>query len=858
MPDSPPGPNDAAMPITSAPTQVVREGASPSTVIGSYHLFQKIAEGGMGEVWLAEQKHPVRRRVALKLIKAGLDSREIALRFESERQALALMDHPAIAKVYEAGSTAQGTPYFAMEYVPGVPISAFCDNHKLSTRQRLELFVRVCEGVQHAHQKAIIHRDLKPSNILVSEVDGRPAPKIIDFGVAKALSQRLTDETMFTRVGSIVGTPEFMSPEQAASGGEDIDTRTDVYSLGVILYELLAGARPIDLASSSYFEFVRKLREEDTPKPSTKLRSGGPLSEEAATNRGTQWAILAKELRGDLDCIVLKCLEKDRRRRYGSPSELSADIGRYLEDLPVLAAPPSARYRLQKFAQRNRGVLAAVCGLLLILLAGTAVSLYQAVRARTAEHAALLQRDRADSEAATAEAVSDFLRSDLLSQAGVDQQTNPNAAPDPDVKVRTLVDRAAAGVAKKFGGKPLVEADLRQTLGETYLSLGLVKEATAQFQQSYEINSRSRGPLAKQTIEALQGIGGVEFNVGKYEDATRHTELAFESSRRAFGAEAPLTVQLSQSLAVDYMELGQNAKAETLLKKALQLQLKSDGYDSASTLDTSDSLAFLYMKEGRNEEARKLLERGLEGYRKVYGPDHPNTQREIFGLTRLAYNTGDYQEAEQLCMQVLDSNRRLLGPMHFKTLAAARMLAQTYEAEGKLQKADALMADTLRKLIVSVGNESAETLYDRQEMARIYETEGAYSKAESLLRDAEASADRVYGSSHADAILAKQLLGADLLRQRRCEEAAGYLEEANRRWQKSSSESWHRFETQSLLGAALACEHKYSEAEPLLLSGYQGLKQSESKMRVDQQITVKEAANRLASLRADGKQLPTH
>src|SRR5579864_6481417 len=244
-----------------------------TTVIGRYHLLQRIGEGGMGEVWLAEQKEPVRRRVALKLVKAGMNTREVIARFESERQALALMDHPAIAKVLDAGSTAQGAPYFVMEYVAGVPITAYCDNHRLSTRDRLELFMRVCEGVQHAHQKAIIHRDLKPSNILVTESDGRAAPKIIDFGVAKALTHELTAETMFTRVGAVIGTPEYMSPEQANSSGEDIDTRTDVYSLGVIFYELLAGAPPIDLRRIAFDEFLRRLREEEPPKPSTKIRT---------------------------------------------------------------------------------------------------------------------------------------------------------------------------------------------------------------------------------------------------------------------------------------------------------------------------------------------------------------------------------------------------------------------------------------------------------------------------------------------------------------------------------------------------------------------------------------------------------
>jgi len=367
-------------PKESTPTMEVRETAG--MMIGCYHLLQKIGEGGMGEVWLAEQKEPVRRRVALKLVKAGMSTPEVIGRFESERQALALMDHPVIAKVFDAGSTLNGVPYFAMEYVAGVPITAYCDNHRLTTRERLELFLHVCEGVQHAHQKAIIHRDLKPSNILVTEVDGRPAPKIIDFGVAKALSQKLTADTTFTRVGALVGTPEYMSPEQAKSSGEDIDTRTDVYSLGIIFYELLAGVPPLDLHDLALEEFLRRLREEEPPTPSTKIRTQDPTtSTDLARKRRTEPLALAKQVHGDLDSIALKALEKERSRRYGSPSELAADIERYLRGEVVLAVPSSATYHARKFARRYRVALATTSAFAVVLVAATAVSIRQTVRA---------------------------------------------------------------------------------------------------------------------------------------------------------------------------------------------------------------------------------------------------------------------------------------------------------------------------------------------------------------------------------------------------------------------------------------------------------------------------------------------
>ena len=348
--------------------------------IGPYHLLELIGEGGMGEVWLAEQRQPVRRRVAIKFIKAGMDTRDVVARFESERQALALMDHPAIAKVFEAGSTPEGRPYFVMEYVAGVPITAYCDRHKLTVRQRMELFIHVCEGVQHAHQKAIIHRDLKPSNILVTEVDGKPMPRIIDFGVAKATSQKLSDGTVYTRLGTLIGTLGYMSPEQADPTGEDIDTRTDVYSLGAVLYELFTGTLPLDFKKRAYDEVLRRLRDEDAPRPSTKLATLGEESAIAAKNRSADPPTLVRQLRGDPDSIALKAIEKDRACRYASASELAADIGRYLRNENVTAHLPSPAYGARKYIRRHRLGVATAAGGVLLLAAFAVIQSIQPVR----------------------------------------------------------------------------------------------------------------------------------------------------------------------------------------------------------------------------------------------------------------------------------------------------------------------------------------------------------------------------------------------------------------------------------------------------------------------------------------------
>ncbi len=456
------------------------------------------------------------------------------------------MDHPAIAKVLDAGSTPQGAPYFVMEYVAGVPITTYCDNHRLSTRDRLELFIHVCEGVQHAHQKAIIHRDLKPSNILVTEVDGHPAPKIIDFGVAKALSQRLTAETLLTRVGSMVGTPEYMSPEQALSSGEDIDTRSDVYSLGIIFYELLAGAPPIDLRKVALDEFLRRLREEEPSKPSTRIRTQDPAtSTDVARKRQTEPPTLMRQMRGDLDSIALKALEKDRARRYGSPSDFAADVGRYLRNEPVQAVPPSAAYRARKFARRYRVALATACAFVGVLMAAAGVSIWQSILARR-------QRDRADAEAAVAKAVNQFLQDDLLAQANPESQGGADTNPDPDVKARTLLDRAAAQVQTRFAKQPVVESEIQSTIGKAYLGLALYAQAEDHLNQAYKLSAVNRGADAPRTLELLMLVSEVEIDEDKKPEAVAAAKTVFDGETRTLGPEDPQTVVAMQNLASLY------------------------------------------------------------------------------------------------------------------------------------------------------------------------------------------------------------------------------------------------------------------------------------------------------------------
>ncbi|HSO21930.1 MAG TPA: serine/threonine-protein kinase, partial [Chondromyces sp.] len=446
------------------------EKASPqSIVIGDYRVLRMVGEGGMGEVWEAEQLEPVARRVALKLVKWGMDTRQVLARFAAERQALALMNHPNIATVYDAGATEDGRPYFVMEYVEGAGLIDFCDTQRLSIAERLELFVEVCAGVQHAHQRGVIHRDLKPTNILVAVQDGRPVPKIIDFGVAKAISRRLTERTLFTELGQWIGTPEYMSPEQAQGGGEDVDTRTDVYSLGVLLYELVAGAPPVtgaELREAGFDEMRRRIREEEPLRPSTRVSRMGAASEEAAAKRRTDTPGLARALRGDLDLIVLKTLEKDRTRRYGSPAELAQDLGRHLRNEPVEASPPSALYRAGKFVRRNRLAVAAgavVAAALVVAIVGTTLGL---IRAR---HVAEVARR-----------VSGLWESMIT-------ELNPQSRRSFAAGPQEMLDHGLARIETELAGQPLEQARVMAALVVAYAGLGEIDSARRVLERSLEV-----------------------------------------------------------------------------------------------------------------------------------------------------------------------------------------------------------------------------------------------------------------------------------------------------------------------------------------------------------------------------------
>jgi serine/threonine protein kinase len=752
----------------------------PGTVIGPYQLHQVLGHGGMGEVWLAEQKQPVRRRVAIKLIKAGMDTREVVARFESERQALALMNHPAIAKVFDAGSTPEGRPYFVMEYVIGVPITTYCDKHMLTMRQRLALFVRVCEGVQHAHQKAILHRDLKPSNILVGEIDGVPAPRIIDFGVAKATAQRLTADIMFTRVGTIIGTPGYMSPEQADSAGADVDTRTDVYSLGVVLYELLVGALPLDFSTTPLDQVPRKLREEDPPRPSTKLLTLAGQSSVAAHNRGGDAPALAGQLRGDLDAIALKALEKDRARRYATPAGLAADIGRYLRHEPVSARPPSRAYQLRKLARRNRGLVTSAAAILLTLVAATAVSTREAIRATRAERGAAASLKQSQEETAKAQAVNSFLQ-EMLQSADPRSASKDDPAAGRDVTVAHVLDQAVRRLdAGSLRAQPLVEAAARESLGTTFSGLGRYPEAEREYRAALAIRRAAPGGDDAE-------LANSEANLAEqltFEDKLPEAEMLQRDALRLrtdlFGPDAVAVGASLTDLAITLRHESKLREAEAALRKGLDIDLKNNrAVDAASD---EHNLGVLLRFEKRPAEAEAMLRRALASHLQAFGPENADTATSMNQLASALQDEGKLPEAEQYARNSLATMRRLEGDQHPDIAVGLNHVASVLKDEGKLDEAEPMFRQALDIGERAWGPDQADMARIETNLGDLLAKRGKLPESERLLRTALRCREKILPSNHPDI-----------------------------------------FDSEAKLGGVLVQEGRFQEAEPLLLSAWHGL-----------------------------------
>jgi serine/threonine protein kinase/tetratricopeptide (TPR) repeat protein len=864
----------------------------PST-IGSYRIVRIVGEGGMGVVYEAEQDHP-RRTVAVKVIKSGRSDPRLVRRFELELLALGRLQHPGIAQIYEAGTAESGfgpQPYFAMEFVRGEPLLEYAEAHHLSTRQRLEIMARICDAIHHAHQRGIIHRDLKPGNILVDETG---QPKILDFGVARATDSDVW-ATQQTDLGQLVGTLAYMSPEQVLVDSQALDTRSDVYALGVVLYQLLAGRLPYKV-SARLPEAVRTIQEDEPRLLST----------------------VSSEYRGDIETIVAKALEKDKTRRYSSAAELAADIRHHLHDEPITARPASTIYQLQKFARRHKGLVLGIAAVFLVLIAGIIASTREAARANR--------------EAATSRAISDFLQNDLLAQASAANQAGPNTKPDPDLKVRTAVDRAAARISGRFDKQPEIEAAIRDTIGQVYLDLGLYPEARTQFDRALDLQRRVLGAKNPETLKTLNRIGYSAFLQGKYPEAEALLRQTLEMQRRVLGTEHRDTLSSIGALADVYWRQSKYPEAEALYSKAFSIQRRLLGPEHPDTLESMHDMAIVYFERGKYAQAEGLENQTLEIRRRVLGSEHPQTLASMDNLASVYYAQGKYAQAEALEGQTLEIRRRVLGPEHPQTLMSMDNLANVYDSEGKYAAAESLHSASLEITRRIFGSENSDTLMSMNNLANVYFAEGKYQQAEALYTETIQIQRRVLGPEHPDTLASTSDLAGAYAAQRKYKEAVALYSQdlemerrvlgpehpdflgtisaagsmyqregkypqaetfagqalAGRRhalgsedtdtmssaadlalayesqgqfakaeplaresvefYQKQQPDDWQRFRAESLLGVSLAGQKKYAEAERLLLEGYEGMVARKERIAVPDLYQIDLARARLTEL----------
>ena len=775
----------------------------PGGRIGRYKLLSVLGEGGMGIVYLAEQEQPIRRQVAVKVIKPGMDSKRVIARFEAERQTLALLDHPNIAHVHDAGTTETGRPYFVMEYVEGLAITEHCDHHKLSIEHRLNLFLQVCHAINHAHQKGIIHRDIKPSNILVSTQDDQVVPKIIDFGVAKALAQPLTERTLVTEQGQLFGTPEYMSPEQADMVSEDIDTRSDIYALGVLLYVLLTGVLPFESETlrEGGIEQIRKMIRENDPKtPSTRLTKLGEAAEKIAESRRTKIETLARRLHRELEWIPLKAMRKERTERYRSASELTDDIENYLRGNPLIAGPLTAVYRFKKFVRRNRAFVTGIAAVLAVLVAGVIISISFAVRA---------ERARAE-----AQAVSDFLQSSVLGSF------NLRNAMGKEITVRSVLDATSQELEGKFRDQPLFEASVRHSLLSAYGLLGLLEPAELHAKRALEIRRTQLGTEHIDTVTSWHALGWVYLLQGRYFEAEplltralagfklaldeghykrllcmsflgwvynyqgRFPEAeelfteALAAAQRARGAEPKQVPFPMYGLGFTRRMQGRYEEAERLYLSGLEISRRERGEWDQDTLFLMHALGELRWDQGRYDEAEKLLHEALAHRREAWGEEHPDTLYTMAALGLVYHSQGRYEEAESLFVKALDTSREVLGEEHFATMVSIYGLGELYLSRGRYDEAEALLTDAWDILCSILGEENWATLRIANTLAKLYEAQQRYRKADSLFNETLKGRLSKLGEDHPDTLESKNDLAVLYKEQGLYDKAEPLLREA--------------------------------------------------------------------------------
>jgi len=702
--------------------------------IGPFRIKRVIASGGMGTVYEARQESP-RRIVAVKVLKRGLASRAALRRFEYESQILARLRHPNIAQVFEAGMHQEPddpgvlVPYFAMEYIPGArPLTDYASAHDLSVDQRLDLFMRVCDAVHHGHQKGIIHRDLKPANILV---DSSGAPKIIDFGVARSTDSDMAVTTIQTDVGQLIGTITYMSPEQCDADPNDLDTRSDVYALGVILYELLTGEMPYDLAKRPIHEAMRVIKEQRPARPSTTIRV----------------------LRGDLEIIMMKALEKDRERRYASALALSEDIARYRAKQPILARPPSVTYEVLQFARRNRLMVGAACAVLAALFIGgiaTSIALGRALRAETALGRSLTAesnaRLRAEQQARIASGINSFLNNDLLAAA------NPEYSANRELTVREALDAAASRIEGKFPDQPLIEAGIRHTIGAAYRSLGEPGLSETHLRLAGDLYEDTLGESDERTIAARGDLAVTLIDAAELAEADRILRRGLDIASKTYGEESAIVLSLWSNVATLRKYQGDLDESISILERILGEQRELLGDKAQDVLTTMNNLAIAYIDQSRYAEAEELLQACLEGCKAVHGENHPDTLSTLGNLGRVQESQGKYDEALESLEEAWTRQKKVLGPQHPYTVRTHSSIGVVHWKRNAFDEAERVFVENLDILRSTLGEDHPDTATARNNLAALYNETERYAEAEPLLKTSYDVQKRVLGPAHLETL----------------------------------------------------------------------------------------------------------
>jgi serine/threonine protein kinase len=787
----------------------------PGERIGQYRLLEKLGEGGCGVIYMAEQEVPVRRKVALKIIKLGMDTRSVIARFEAERQALALMDHPNIAKVLEAGATDTGRPYFVMELVGGIKITDYCEQNHLDTRQRLDLFIQVCRAVQHAHQKGIIHRDIKPSNVLVAEQDGVAVPKVIDFGIAKATQGKLTDDTVFTAFEQFLGTPAYMSPEQAQLGGLDVDTRSDIYSLGVLLYELLTGKTPFDakeLLAAGLDAMRRTICEKEPPTPSTRLKQ--ETAARATSSDHSALRTLHSALDRDLDWIVMKCLEKNRARRYETANGLARDIERHLHNEPVVASPPGALYRLGKFARRNKAAVIAAAATTAVLVIGTVASVWDSRQQSRLRRQAQTDRARAQTEAVKSQQVAKFLKQML-------EGVGPSKALGRDTTMlKEILDKTAERVGKELTNQPEVEIELRDSLATTYQELGLYKQMEEMQRENLRLARQYIGADSLAAARALRNIAGAEWFLARYEPAGIAAREALALYRKLLGQEHRDVAESIDMLALVLRAQGKAVEAEAMFREALAMLRKLMGNKDPAVAMELANLAQALLDQsgtpGKLAEAEALLREALSIRREAYGAEHPDIAVALQTLGEVLLRQSKAAEAEAVCREALGMQRKLLANGHPDLANAILTLAAALYNQDKLADAEALDREALDMQRKLLGNKHTDVAYALNDLANVLSRQGKLAEAEETYREGLAIQRELLGPDHPHVATSLYNLAKTVLAEGRPHEAEEMLREVLVAFRKNFGEENPQVAmVLNTLATALQNQGRLAEAEPM-------------------------------------------